>query len=124
MDNPYTPPFDAAKAGLTPLFDGKTLNGWVGDPECWKVVDGAIVGVKGNQNIMTVGDYDDFRIILSTRQVKEPDNHQGVGFWGEHMPAGKYGYGNCVDVMPPMNWTVGLHGQQGRVQANFASART
>ena len=105
VDNAYTPPFDAAKAGLTPLFDGKTLNGWVGDPECWKVVDGAIVGVKGNQNIMTVGDYDDFRIILSTRQVKAPDNHQGVGFWGEHMPAGKYGYGNCVDVMPPMNWT-------------------
>jgi hypothetical protein len=104
-DNAYVPPFDAAAAGLTPLFDGKTLNGWVGDPTCWKVVDGAIVGVKGNQNIMTVGDYDDFRIILSTRQVNAPDNHQGVGFWGEHMPAGKYGYGNCVDVMPPMNWT-------------------
>jgi hypothetical protein len=101
----YVPPFDAAAAGLTPLFDGKTLNGWVGDPECWKVMDGAIVGVKGNQNIMTAGDYDDFRLIISTIQVKDPSNHQGVGFWGEHMPAGKYGYGNCVDVMPPMNWT-------------------
>jgi hypothetical protein len=63
------------------------------------------VGVKGNQNLMTVGDYDDFRLIVSTRQVKEPSNHQGVGFWGEHMPEGKYGYGGCVDVMPPMNWT-------------------
>ena len=104
-DNAFVPPFDAAAAGLTPLFDGKTLNGWVGDPTCWKVMDGAIVGVKGNQNIMTVGDYDDFRIILSTRQVNAPDNHQGVGFWGEHMPEGKYGYGNCVDFMPPMNWT-------------------
>ena len=103
--NTFVPPFDAAAAGLTPLFDGKTLNGWVGDPECWKVIDGAIVGVKGNQNLMTVGDYDDFRIIVSTRQVKEPSNHQGVGFWGEHMPEGKYGYGGCVDVMPPMNWT-------------------
>jgi formylglycine-generating enzyme required for sulfatase activity len=103
--NDYVAPFDPAAAGLTRLFDGKTLNGWVGDPECWKVIDGAIVGVKGNQNIMTVGDYDDFRIIISTRQVKEPSNHQGVGFWGEHMPEGKYGYGGCVDVMPPMNWT-------------------
>lgn len=101
----YTPPFDAAAAGLTPLFDGKTLKGWVGDPECWKVVDGAIVGVKGNQNLMTEGDYDDFRIIVSTIQVKEPSNHQGVGFWGERMPEGKYGYGKCVDFMPPMNWT-------------------
>jgi len=103
--NIYVPPFDAAAAGLTSLFDGKTLDGWVGDPECWKVIDGAIVGVKGNQNLMTVGDYDDFRLIVSTRQVKEPSNHQGVGFWGEHMPEGKYGYGGCVDVMPPMNWT-------------------
>jgi len=77
----YTPPFDAAAAGLKPLFDGKTLNGWVGDPTCWKVVDGAIVGVKGNQNLMTVGDYDDFRIILSSVQVKDPsktNERQGV----------------------------------------------
>jgi hypothetical protein len=105
VSNAYTPPFDAKKAGLTPLFDGKTLDGWVGDPTCWQVVDGAIVGVKGNQNLMTTGDYDDFRIILCTRQVDSPSNHQGVGFWGEHMPAGKYGYGGCVDVMPPMPWT-------------------
>ncbi len=101
----YTPPFDAAAAGLTPLFDGKTLNGWVGDPTCWKVVDGAIVGVKGNQNIMTTGDYDDFRLIVSTIQVDKPSNHQGIGFWGERMPEGKYGYGGCVLVMPPMPWT-------------------
>ena len=105
VTNDFVPLFDANAAGLTPLFDGKTLKGWVGDPECWKVVDGAIVGVKGNQNIMTVGDYDNFRIIVSTIQVKEPTNHQGVGFWGEHMPADKYGYGGCVDVMPPMNGT-------------------
>jgi hypothetical protein len=41
----------------------------------------------------------------ATRQVKEPSNHQGIGFWGEQMPEGKYGYGGCVVVMPPMNWT-------------------
>ncbi len=101
----YVPPFDAAAAGLTALFDGKTLKGWVGDPECWKVIDGAIVGVKDNQDLMTEGDYDDFRIIVSTIQVDSPTNHQGIGFWGDHLPPGKYGYGGCMDVMPPMNWT-------------------
>jgi hypothetical protein len=30
--------------GWTSMFDGKTLNGWDGDPDVWKVVDGAIVG--------------------------------------------------------------------------------
>lgn len=104
-DNAYVPPFDAAAAGLTPLFDGRTLSGWVGDPACWKVIDGAIVGLKGDQNIMTSSDYEDFRIIVSTRQVSKPDNHQGVGFWGERLPEGKYGYGGCVLVMPPMYWT-------------------
>jgi len=104
-DKGYVPPFDAAAAGLTSLFDGKTLSGWQGDPKCWQVVDGAIVVVNESQNLMTDGDYDDFRIILSTRQVKEPSNHQGVDFWGERLPKGKYGYGGCVDVMPPMNWT-------------------
>ena len=44
----YTPPFDAAAAGMTPLFDGKTLNGWIGNPDTWKVVDGAIVATDGN----------------------------------------------------------------------------
>lgn len=101
----YKPPFDAAAAGMTSLFDGKTLNGWVGDPACWKVIDGAIVGLGENQNLMTVGDYDDFRLIVSTIQVNSPTNHQGIGFWGEHMPPGEFGYGGCVDVMPPMYWT-------------------
>jgi hypothetical protein len=104
-DNAYIPPFDAAVAGLKPLFDGKTLNGWVGNPACWKVIDGAIVGLKDNQNLMTASDYEDFRIILSTRQVNAPSNHQGVGFWGDRLPEGQYGYGGCVLVMPPMNWT-------------------
>lgn len=31
--NAYVPPFDAKMAGLTPLFDGKTLGGWIGDPD-------------------------------------------------------------------------------------------
>ena len=103
-ESAYVPPFDAAAAGLTPLFDGKTLKGWVGNPEFWKVSDGAIIGVKDNQNLMTADDYDDFRLILSTIQVKEPSNHQGVGFWGKRLPEGTWGYGGCLVIMPPMNW--------------------
>jgi len=101
----YRPPFDAAAAGMRPLFDGTTLSGWVGDPACWRVVDGAIVGINGNQNLMTAEDFDDFRIIVSTIQVDSPTNHQGIGLWGERLPPGKFGYGDCIDFMPPMNWT-------------------
>lgn len=32
--------------GFVPLFDGKTLNGWDGDPAVWRVEDGAITAVR------------------------------------------------------------------------------
>jgi len=31
--------------GFKPIFDGKTLDGWEGDPTYWSVEDGAIVGL-------------------------------------------------------------------------------
>jgi len=38
-------PIDFADhAGYTSLFDGKTLTGWDGQPDLWRVDDGAIVG--------------------------------------------------------------------------------
>jgi hypothetical protein len=38
-------PMDFADhTGFTPLFDGKTLAGWDGQPGIWRVEDGAIVG--------------------------------------------------------------------------------
>ncbi|MDH4282580.1 MAG: DUF1080 domain-containing protein, partial [Myxococcales bacterium] len=30
--------------GFQPIFDGKTLAGWEGDPTYWRVEDGALVG--------------------------------------------------------------------------------
>jgi hypothetical protein len=39
---PRIPP--VADVGFEPIFDGKTLNGWDGDPKFWRVEDGAIVG--------------------------------------------------------------------------------
>jgi hypothetical protein len=33
-----------AAQNLTPIFDGKTLKGWDGDPAFWRVENGAIVG--------------------------------------------------------------------------------
>ncbi|WPU94093.1 DUF1080 domain-containing protein [Mucilaginibacter sabulilitoris] len=35
---------ERADKGFKPMFDGKTLNGWEGDPKYWRVEDGEIVG--------------------------------------------------------------------------------
>ena len=59
----------------TPLFDGKTLNGWEGNTESvWRVEDGVIVGgsMEGNpQNefLATTRSYKDFRLTLDYRLV-------------------------------------------------------
>ena len=34
----------SADAGFVPIFDGKTLAGWDGDPKYWRVEDGCLVG--------------------------------------------------------------------------------
>lgn len=40
-----------ADAGWVSLFNGKNLDGWHGDPDLWKVVDGAIVGSTDNKEL-------------------------------------------------------------------------
>ena len=47
----YTPkqsdrpePIAGDEAGFRPIFDGKTLDGWEGDPKYWRVEDGNLVG--------------------------------------------------------------------------------
>lgn len=44
-------PFLQADEGFRPIFDGKTLDGWTGEPGRWRVEDGHIIGewTEGNQ---------------------------------------------------------------------------
>ncbi|MCA9020680.1 MAG: DUF1080 domain-containing protein, partial [Planctomycetaceae bacterium] len=53
---------DAGEKGFKPIFDGKTLDNWDGDPRFWSVEDGAITGrttadnpTKGNTFIIWQG---------------------------------------------------------------------
>jgi hypothetical protein len=48
---PYVPkqsdrpaPIHGDEAGFTSIFDGKTLDGWEGDPKYWRVADGIMTG--------------------------------------------------------------------------------
>ncbi|MEY3948794.1 MAG: hypothetical protein RJB43_149, partial [Verrucomicrobiota bacterium] len=44
----------SAQDGFKPIFDGKTLAGWDGNPELWSVEDGAITGkTKGPDHLAT-----------------------------------------------------------------------
>ena len=59
------------------LFDGKTLDGWDGDPRIWSVQDGAITGrtteeIKLDKNTFIIwrgGQLDNFELELEYRIV-------------------------------------------------------
>jgi hypothetical protein len=93
----------AAPPGAVPLFDGKTLDGWDGDPNVWKVKDGVISGYApsgGGTLLLTKGDYATFRI-TGTARMAQSEDHLGVCFWGTRPPAGRWGYGGCLLFVPP-----------------------
>lgn len=66
-----------AQSGFTPIFDGKTLDGWDGNRQFWRVEDGAITGettkdspTKGNTFIIWRGGYvDNFELELDYKIV-------------------------------------------------------
>lgn len=86
-------PVSGEEPGFTSIFDGKTLDGWEGDPKYWRVADGAMLGeitpetvIKSNTFIIwkggTVADFElkvDYRISeggnsgINYRSVVIPD---------------------------------------------------
>lgn len=72
-----------------PLFDGKTLTGWEGNPESWRVEDGVIVaGQKDrrqerNEFLCTTRDYGDFDLQVDYRRG---GNNGGVQFHSQRVP--------------------------------------
>ncbi|MGQ0634753.1 MAG: 3-keto-disaccharide hydrolase [Planctomycetaceae bacterium] len=49
---PFPVPATDDDAGFESIFDGKTLNGWEGDPKYWRVEDGCLVGVVTPETVM------------------------------------------------------------------------
>jgi len=52
---PQTEPDDTE--GFVPLFDGKTLSGWDGDPTFWRAENGVIVGETTPEKVVKVNNF-------------------------------------------------------------------
>jgi hypothetical protein len=99
----------SAEEGFEPLFDGRTLDGWEGNAQVFRVEDGAIVGgsltqrVARNEFLCTTRDFADFELRLQfkllgkganagvqIRSRRIPNHHEvkgyqadlGDGWWG------------------------------------------
>lgn len=79
----------AAEPGFRPLFDGKTLDGWDGDPKLWSVKNGILVGstdgveIKQNTFLISKQQYQDFELRL---EIKLRNHNSGVQFRSEALP--------------------------------------
>ena len=88
-------------AGLTSLFDGKSLAGWTQVPAAsWSIVDGAMHSLGPARGyIYTNTSYGDFRFIFTSRLVKDPKAHNPcVLFWGDSLGTDALG---ALQVQPP-----------------------
>lgn len=81
------PAVRADEDGFKPIFDGKSLDGWDGDPRFWSVKDGAIVGETTKENptekntflIWRQGEVDDFELRFSFK-IEGAGGNSGVQY--------------------------------------------
>jgi 3-keto-disaccharide hydrolase len=67
-----------AQEGFTPLFDGKTLDGWQGGKDGYVIQEGSIVSQpKGSGNLATVKEYGDFHLNFEFKLT--PGANNGIG---------------------------------------------
>ncbi|MFM1746348.1 MAG: hypothetical protein RLZZ188_14 [Verrucomicrobiota bacterium] len=79
-----------AQEGFVPLFNGRDLTGWDGEPGLWKVEDGVIVGTsepgkpKTNSFLIWQGTVRDFELRATVKVVG--DNNSGVQYRSRRLP--------------------------------------
>jgi hypothetical protein len=87
--------------GFTPIFDGKSLEGWEGDKDLWKVEGGAIVGdskgIKHNEFLSTKREYGDFELRLEFR-LKDGIGNSGIQFRSARVPGNTEVSGYQADI--------------------------
>jgi hypothetical protein len=112
----------SAQDGFTPLFNGKDLTGWEGDPKLWKVEDGAIVGTcTGPESpehnsflIWRAGTVKDFELRATVRVIG--DNNSGIQYRSRPLPeVGPWGItGYQCDIHPAIQHTAMTYEEKGR----------
>ena len=110
-------------AGWTPLFDGKTLNGWrrLAGTASFQVQNGEIVGTtvnnSGNTFLATDKEFRDFILEMDV-QIDDTSSNSGIQVRSHYDPAGHEGkglvYGKQFEIDPSSRrWSGGVY-DEGR----------
>ncbi len=99
-------------AGMTPLFDGKTLDGWVQVPaNSWTVKDGIIASLGVDRGVLyTARQFGRYRVIFDIRHAAfqaKPDHQPCVLFFGTAPAAGEKPQDalGAVQIQEPAGYT-------------------
>ncbi len=120
-------PLTGDEAGFQPIFDGKTLNGWEGDPKYWRVEDGVMVGeitpatvIKSNTFIIwRGGEPGDFELKVEYRITSGGNsgvNYRSVVVPDAVTPANKFAMrGYQCDIDGQNRYTGNNYEEKGRL---------
>ena len=115
---PMVPPIE--ETGFRPIFDGKSLAGWDGDPTFWRIENGSIVGQTATdkqpaQNTFIIwrgGSPADFELKL---QFKLTGYNSGIQFRSIELPDIKYAMkGYQADMDGEQQYTGQIYEERGR----------
>jgi hypothetical protein len=97
------------------MFDGKSLKGWEGDPDLWRVENGEIIGttdkkeIKTNTFLISRKEYADFELRLD---MKIRNGNSGVQFRSERMP--DFVVKGLQADAAEKNWWGGVYDEKGK----------
>ncbi len=107
--------------GFKPLFNGKDLAGWDGNPQLWSVVDGVITGITKSPEDLA---YNQFLIWRGGKvknfelkaKIKVEGNNSGIQYRSKEMPdIGKWSIsGYQCDVHPTPENNAMMYHEKGR----------
>jgi hypothetical protein len=106
-----------AKDGFQPLFNGKNLDGWDGDPRLWKARDGMIIGstegapLEYNSFLMTKKSYGNF---ILKAQAKLRNHNSGIQFRSEEVPGLKWAVRGYQADMAEDNYWGCIYEERGK----------
>lgn len=114
----------------TPLFDGKTLENWEGDPKFWRVEDNCLTGGHADQNVphndflASTHDYGDFIIRFQIKLTgKEGFVNSGFQIRSQRVPKNPEMSGYQCDYGEP-NWYGAVYDESRRNKVMAASDMT
>ena len=113
--------YATAQDGFKPLFNGKDLTGWDGNPELWSVEDGCITGKTTGPEQLA---YNQFLIWRGGKvknfelhaKIKETGNNTGIQYRSKELPEnGKWSIGGYqCDIHPATPNNAMVYEERGR----------